>query len=213
MMAVCVTAFGSSVVRLTLQDIANHSGQILTGKVQSTESYWTEEYGSRTIETKVTLEQVAYFKGQRRSSTQFDFTVPGGTVGDMTMRIAGAPEFRQGEEWILFLLPEWKSFPTVGLYQGAYQIVDGVVKDGNGVSVANIDKEGFVVSSLGSPKLQGRAQGANVHVHDSSKAISRQQFLEQIIAIAKKSKPIKLKHDAGKRIAADYTAVPLKEKQ
>ena len=143
----CSSADGSSVVRLSLPDIADHSGQVVRGKVASLQSYWTAAYGSRTIETKITLESVSCFKGQRSVSTLFEFTMPGGTVGDITMRIAGAPEFKQGEEWVLFLLPEWKSFPTVGLYQGAYQLVDGTVVDGNGVPVSNSDNDGFVISA------------------------------------------------------------------
>ncbi len=209
----CSAAFGTSVVRLSLPDIADHSGQILSGTVVSIESYWTEDYGPRTIETKITLEQVSYFKGQRSRSTQFEFTIPGGTVGDMTMRIAGAPEFDRGETWVLFLLPEWKSFPTVGLHQGAYQLVDGVVKDGNGVPVANIDEKGFVFSALPSPKLHGRARGADVHITHSLKSMHQQKFIQRVMSIANNSKPIILSHDAGKRIPADYTSVPLREKQ
>jgi len=212
-LCICSITSASSVVRLSLPDIADHSGQIVTGKVMSIDSYWTEAYGPRTIETRITLEQVAYFKGQRNRAIQFEFTVPGGTVGEMTMRIAGAPEFKQGESWVLFLLPEWKSFPTVGLYQGAYQLVDGEVRDGNGVPVASIDEKGFVVSSLHSPKLEGRARGANVSITSSVRKIAQQTFLEQIASIASNSKPIQLQHDAGKRIKADYISVPLKEKQ
>ncbi len=207
------TSFGSSIVQLSLPDIADHSGQVVRGKVASLESYWTTAYGPRTIETKVTLDQVSYFKGQRSKATQFTYTVPGGTVGDMTMRIAGAPEFKQGEEWVLFLLPEWKSFPTVGLHQGAYQLVDGEVRDGNGVPVASIDEKGFIVSALHSPKLEGRARGANVSITSSVSKIAQQTFLEQISTIARNSKSIQLQHDAGKRIRANYTSVPFRKKQ
>ncbi len=96
------SVFGSSVVRLTLADISDHSGQILIGTVASLESYWIDEYGPRTIETTITLEQVSFLKGQRNSVKQFEFTVPGGTVGGMTMRIAGAPEFKKNETWLFF---------------------------------------------------------------------------------------------------------------
>ncbi|MBC8308948.1 MAG: hypothetical protein ISR75_06895 [Phycisphaerales bacterium] len=209
----CTVSSGTSVVRLTLPDIADHSGQILKGEITAIDSYWTEEFGPRTIETKVTLEHVSYFKGQRSRSTNFEFTVPGGTVGEMTMRIAGAPEFKLGEEWILFLLPEWKSFPTVGLYQGAYQLVEGIVKDGNGVPVADIDQEGFVISAIGSAKLQGRARGATVKKQNEVRKMSQQPFLQRIAFIAGNSKKIPLQHDSGKRVRADYTSVPLKEKQ
>ena len=212
-MCFCTVSSGTSVVRLTLRDIADHSGQILKGEITAIDSYWTEEFGPRTIETKVTLEHVSYFKGQRSRSTNFEFTVPGGTVGEMTMRIAGAPEFKLGEEWILFLLPEWKSFPTVGLYQGAYQLVEGIVKDGNGVPVADIDQEGFVISAIGSAKLQGRARGATVKKQNEVRKMSQQPFLQRIAFIAGNSKKIPLQHDSGKRVRADYTSVPLKEKQ
>ena len=212
-LCLCTISSGTSVVRLTLPDIADHSGQVLKGKITAIDSYWTEEFGPRTIETKVILEHVSYFKGQRSRSTNFEFTVPGGTVGQMTMRIAGAPEFKQGEEWILFLLPEWKSFPTVGLYQGAYQLVDGIVKDGNGVPVGDIDKDGFVISALHAPKLEGRARGANVKIQSKITTISQDRFIEKIKNFAGNSKQISLQHDAGKRVRADYTSVPLREKQ
>jgi hypothetical protein len=212
-LCLCTVSSGTSVVRLTLPDIADHSGQILKGTITTIDSYWTEEFGPRTIETKVTLEHVSYFKGQRSGSTNFEFTVPGGTVGEMTMRIAGAPEFEQGEEWILFLFPEWKSFPTVGLHQGAYQLVDGIVQDGNGVRVSSVDQDGFVLSALHAPKLEGRARGANVKIQSKVTTISQDRFIEKIKIIAGNSKKIPLLHDAGKRVRADYTSVPLREKQ
>jgi len=210
---VCTSSVASSVVRLTLPDIADHSGQILIGAVVSLESYWTEEHGPRTIETQITLEQVSYLKGRRNRSSQFVFTMPGGTVGDMTMRIAGAPEFKENETWVLFLLPEWKSFPTVGLYQGAYQLVDGEVRDGNGVQVSNIDNDGFVISALGTAELKGRARGDRPHTHAALPKITHHAFLERVSAIANDSKKIQVNHDSGKRIKADYTSVPLKAKQ
>ena len=214
---VCVSSlFGTSVVRLPLTEIANHSGQIIVGTVDSIESYWTEEFGTRTIESRIRLEYVEYFKGKRDNSTTFSFTVPGGTVGNMSMQIAGAPVFKVNETWVLFLHPEWKSFPTVGLYQGAYQLVHGIVKDGNGVPIAGINADGFVESSLAKTSLQGKARTQNAVVQArvvSKKPMAQESFLDLVESVAKQSKPIPLTQNAGKRVPADYTSVPLKEKQ
>ena len=114
-------ASASTVIPMNLDTLADHAGQVIVGQVTSVRSYWTE--APRRIESEITFQHVEYLKGTLPTSgSTFSLIVPGGTVGKMTMRIAGAPTYAAGEEWILFLLPEYKTFPVVGVWQGAFRI-------------------------------------------------------------------------------------------
>ena len=74
------------------------------------------------VETLVTLRVATYLKGDL--GQEVTFVVPGGTFGRYRTIIVGAPEFRQGEEVVLFLNARGPSMPYVlRLAQGVFRVV------------------------------------------------------------------------------------------
>lgn len=216
---------GSTVEAMSLGKLADYAGQVIVGDVASVRCYWAEN--PRRIETEITFRNVSYLKGRSADASEsFTLIVPGGTVGDMTLRVCCAPQFKAGTRRLLFLLPTYKTFPTVGLDQGAFEIV----RDSNGVDrvhqsasqpVTGIDDEGFV--QLGGSRRADphqhlvEANGAVIHAVDRTSAGERAQgmtlaeFLEYVQPILDASRDYKLTHPAGRRELVEYRAVPLKE--
>ena len=187
------SAYATSVVRLPLTRIADLTGQIVVGEVRNVRSYWASN--PRRIESVVTLHNVDFLKGGGESQHTLSFTVPGGTVGMWSARVAGAPEFRAGERWALCLLPTWKSFPTAGVHQGAFKFVSTehgeAVIDGRGVPVTELDGGGYVVTT------------------SAARGMPAETFIEQLRGIAKASTPCSLPPGAPVRVIPEYRSVPL----
>lgn len=218
-------ADATSVAPMTVQTLADHAGQVLIGDVTSTRSYWANN--PRRIETEVIFRNVEYIKGKlQNAGTDFTLIVPGGTVGDTRMRICCAPEFKAGERRLLFLLPRYKTFPTVGVAQGAFRIekdetgVDRVYQHGQ-ILVVGVDEKGFVKLAT-----ERRITDASSHLVDSHrtqlkqqqaaetpKAISCSDFLNHIRPILDNSRDHRLIEPAGQRDLVSKTGVSLKASQ
>jgi hypothetical protein len=214
-------ARAGSVAPMSLDVLSDHAGQVIAGRIASVRSYWAEN--PRRIESEVILEHVEYLKGALPDSgSTFRLTVPGGTVGQMGMRIGGVPEFAAGQEWILFLLPTYKTFPVVGLSQGAFRIEadgDGVerVRSASGAPVIGVDDALRIQTARGQ-----RATGTtnlieemNVRVeHDpqqtnAAEGLSYAEFVAQIRPILQASRDHRLSEPAGRRVLVEYTPVPM----
>lgn len=217
------SAVASTVVPMNASTLAGHAGQVIVGEVASVRSYWAD--APRRIETRVFFEKVTYLKGRLADSTErFSLVVPGGTVGEMRMRVCGAPEFRPGERHVLFLLPSYKTFPTVGLWQGAFRLIpdaDGVGRVyQQGVAVTGFDAEGFVRF----------ASGARPSAHEhliagdrarlaaplpspataSAEAMRYEDLAAYLKPILEASRDHKLTEPAGKRVRVELRPVPLR---
>lgn len=219
--ALAAPAMASSIVPMTLETLADHAGQVIVGDVTAVRSYWAEQ--PRRIETEITLRRVEYLKGRLPDSDgTFRLVVPGGTVGQTSMRLAHAPTPNVGQRWILLLLPEYRTYPVVGLSQGAFRLVP----DGDGVErvysaehhpVTGLTEDGFVqLSRTGgwdpTGQLRG-AQGLRVKACPSPAAtvtaLSRDEFVRLLQPILDASRPHKLAGPAGKRVLLRPVAVPL----
>lgn len=101
------------------REIVNGSQVIVHGRVVDVRSDWT---GDRfRIETIVTLEASAYLKGG--PGEHVTFRVPGGTIGRYRSLMVGAPEFRAGDEVVIFLTADGPAVPQVfGLSQGVFRV-------------------------------------------------------------------------------------------
>ncbi len=224
--AACVTSEtrASSVVPMTLETMSDYAGQVITGTIVSVSSYEADE--PRRIESEITLAQVEYLKGALPDSTEtFTFIVPGGTVGQTHLHIGGAPIFRVGEDWILFLLPTYKTFPVVGLSHGALRIVP----DANGVQrvvsasfnpLTGIGKKGFATFAGDAATGTGGTaanliEATNVRVtitnaqKPSVQGIALEDFLALLQPILDNSMDHNLTEPAGRRVLVQYTPVPL----
>lgn len=101
------------------REIVNGSQVIVHGRVADVRSDWT---GDRfRIETIVTLEASEYLKGG--PGERVTFRVPGGTIGRYRSLMVGAPEFRAGDEVVMFLTADGPAVPQVfGLSQGVFRV-------------------------------------------------------------------------------------------
>ncbi|HWL95537.1 MAG TPA: hypothetical protein VNT79_18610 [Phycisphaerae bacterium] len=219
-------AAASTVVAMNLLTLADHAGQVVIGDVQSVRSYWAEK--PRRIETEVVFSNVTYLKGAIPSADKhFSLVLPGGQIGSLQMRLCCAPEFKVGQRRLLFLLPTYKTFPTVGLDQGAFEII----RDAQGVDrvhysksnpVTRIDDEKFVITER---RPTSAVHGHLVHAHNavvrdangppdaaqaSVEGLSLQEFLQILQPILDASRDFKLTEPAGRRVLIDYQAVPLR---
>jgi hypothetical protein len=221
-LAPALPASASSVTPLTVAMLAEYAGQVIVGDVVETRSYWAES--PRRIESEVVFEHVEYLKGPCAAcAARFTLTVPGGTVGDVTARLTDAPTFAAGERWMLFLLPEYKTFPVVGLSEGAFRVkVDagGVqrVYDANCRPVAGIGADGLVqVTDERSARPQ-RSQlvgstGLRVSLSPAGPAategLSYVEFVARLRPTLDASRDYGLTEPAGRRVVATHHAMPL----
>lgn len=139
-------AMASSVAPMTIGEMADHAAQVIVGEVSAVRSYWHD--GRRRIESEVMLANVEYWKGgEAVAGEAFRLIVPGGEVDARRYRLCCAPEFSVGQRRILFLLQEYRTFPTVGLWQGAFLLhrdhagIERVYQDGGG-AVVGIGEDG-----------------------------------------------------------------------
>ncbi len=146
----------------------------------------------------------------------------------MEMRVCCAPSFDRGGRYVLFLLPTYKTYPTVGLGQGVFQLI----RDAQGVErihqygshpVSGFSADGYV-------RLAGRpASEINQHLVDSNRArlaatetgprsagavenaaMSFAEFTAYLRPILEKSRDHGLTEAAGKPVFVEKTATTLK---
>ena len=223
-LALWTSAEASSVMPMALDTLADHSGQVIVGTVTTVRSYWADN--PRRIESEITLAEVEYLKGKLPDSRDtFSFIVPGGEVGEIRMTICCAPEFHVGERWILFLLPAYRTFPVVGLYQGAFLIqpdADGIERvvyrrHGQAEPIVGINAGGFVQQQS---RRYTRADdhllaARNVRLLTPTNATEQQaltyeEFVAQLEPVLEASRDHQLTEPAGRRILVQYRGVPLR---
>ncbi|HEY5912222.1 MAG TPA: hypothetical protein VJA21_16590 [Verrucomicrobiae bacterium] len=97
---------------------------IFVGKVVSSHAEWRSVGTNRVIFTLVEFERQQVLKGEAGVSVTLQFL--GGTVGDVTLEIAGVPKFNAGDREFLFVEGNGVQFcPLVGVFHGKF----GVRKD------------------------------------------------------------------------------------
>jgi hypothetical protein len=132
--------------RFTVGELADGAARVVDGRIVRARSYWTDE--PRRIETEITLAGVRDLKDAGADADD-DLTiiVPGGTVGDTTMRLCCAPALAVGQRWVMFLQPEYRTYPTVAMGQGLFRVVaDGAgavrVLSSGGAPIAGLSARG-----------------------------------------------------------------------
>jgi hypothetical protein len=121
--ALCIGAAAPTsatvLIPVDLETLTREAGVIVHGRVVDVRGVLTAP--RRNIESLVTLEVIESVKGTTGQSVTF--SVPGGRVGRFRRILVGAPEFRDGDEVIVFLNGRAPAVPTlVGLSQGAYRV-------------------------------------------------------------------------------------------
>ena len=113
-------ALGTTVVPLTLEEMNAAASDVMVGTVESQKAGWDDEH--RLIETRVRIRVELRIKG--KGGKVIHVVVPGGVVGEIGMRQAGAARFTAGERVLLLAEKKGKAdVRPVGLFQGKMQIV------------------------------------------------------------------------------------------
>jgi hypothetical protein len=108
------------ILPIEFRELVTTAPVIVHGQVVDVRAEWTE--GRRSVETFVTVAVTEYLKGNL--GEQVIFRVPGGQLGRYRTIFVGAPEFREGDEVVLFLKQSAPSYPyIIGLSQGAFRVV------------------------------------------------------------------------------------------
>ena len=101
------------------REIVSGSQIIVYGRVSDIRPEWID--GRRRIESVITLDAASFYRGT--SARSVTFRVPGGQIGRYKSVTVGAPEFKAGDEVVLFLKAQGPSVPQVfGLNQGVFRV-------------------------------------------------------------------------------------------
>ena len=119
-------SYASSIVELTLKEMCNQSSHIIISRVNSVESYHVKEQNRIFTDIELSVNEV--LKGDLKENQKVKLTVYGGTVGEITTFVVGAPNFRIGENSLLFLSETQsdkfgKVLAVLGLSQGKFNII------------------------------------------------------------------------------------------
>ena len=119
-----VAAFAPALVeRMPLERLTREADLIVTARVLAADSRWADDGDGRNICTTVTLQPGRVLKGVRPAS--LSLRLPGGTVGEITRTVSDIPDFRCGDEAVLFLSRRDGRYGLVGAFQGRVPVRDG----------------------------------------------------------------------------------------
>jgi hypothetical protein len=108
-------AAGSLVQALDLAELTAEAERIVVAHVVSTKSDW--DSSRRTIRTRIEIKVDEAWKGAVAPGEKLVIVQPGGSVGDIEMRVHGMPSFAPGENTVLFLAGQ-AALHVVGMSQG-----------------------------------------------------------------------------------------------
>lgn len=148
-------ARATTLVRLSLEQLSQAATVVVRGRVLAQESRWNQAHTQIVTWTSVQITQS--LKGAPPSLVAIE--QPGGTVGNVHVRVAGTVFFNPQEEFFFFLEPargDASRFLLVGMLQGAYRIVRD---PRNGEEHVIHPLSGFAVSKRGLLDEAGRAGG------------------------------------------------------
>lgn len=160
---------------MPISKVVSLSSHVCWATVESATARWAE--GHREIETVLHLVDSSFLKGD--GPAVFDLVVPGGTLGEWTMKVEGAPQFREGERWMFFLLPEWRTHPCAGMWQGAYRAAEsdgGMIVRGG---VVGGDREVGGLDDHGHPRAPADGE-APLSVAEWTKIVSEACALDAV---------------------------------
>ena len=108
------------IIPIEFRELVTTSSVIVQARVTDVRAAYID--GRRSVQTFVTVAATEYLKGNL--GDHVTFMVPGGVIGRYKTVFVGAPEFRTGDEVVLFLNTQRGGVPfIVGLSQGAYRVV------------------------------------------------------------------------------------------
>ena len=121
----------TTVKRMDLDGLVLGAQEIVIGKVRDSETFWSED--GRLILTRHTIDVSETLKGVNDGTAEI--VTVGGTIGDLTLYVAGMPVFKPGEDTVVFVEAVGPLRTVVGLGQGKFSIADDFVSN----SISNLE--------------------------------------------------------------------------
>jgi hypothetical protein len=114
------TLAATVIIPAEFREIVSGSQIIVHGRVVEVRSDWVD--GRSRVESLVTIEAAAFYRGAPAAT--LTFRTPGGQVGRYKAVTVGAPEFKVGDEAVLFLKEQGPGVPPLifGLNQGLFRV-------------------------------------------------------------------------------------------
>ncbi len=172
----CAPMRATSVIPPEFSDLVNQSDYIVRATVRSVASEYVRP-GSRKIVTKVELDIIEVVAGT--PPQPLVLKLAGGRIGEDEMTIEGVPQFRTGEEYILFVQGNGRQIvPLVAMMHGFYRIereADGraYVARSNRVPLRD-------TAEVTLPVTMGAAAEMQRRMNRPSEALSPPEFIQQI---------------------------------
>lgn len=148
------SARATTVLRVPLEEMSRSCDLVIQARVQAVITSASPD-DERRISTTVRLEILRVLKGHPTGPT-LTLTLQGGRTERWTLHIPGMPQFRQGDEVVLFLERTSAGFRPAGLSLGTYRVhrdaVTGkarAVRDLRGLAVIDRTKHGLQYPQAG----------------------------------------------------------------
>lgn len=100
-LAVAAPAAASLVVAMDVDELTRRADRVVVGEVLAVESAWDERH--EQIVSTIEVAVADAWKGAAPAGGRLRIVQPGGTVGEVEMRVHGLPQFTAGERAVLFL--------------------------------------------------------------------------------------------------------------
>ncbi len=120
---VTAPARATSVESMPLPRLVREAEAIVQARVVKTTVGWGQHLERRAIVTQVVFGEAQPLKGTAPATLQLF----GGEADGLRMTLAGQPTLAAGDDVLLFLHGGAVECPFVGVWQGVYQLKDGVV--------------------------------------------------------------------------------------
>lgn len=154
LVALASPARATTVLRVPLEEMARACDLVVQARVEAVHTSAAPE-DERRVSTTVRLEVLRVLKGHP-TAPALTLTLPGGRTDRWTLMIPGMPQFRVGEEVVLFLEKTSAGLRPAGLSLGTYRVRRDsetgrvrAVRDLQGVAVIDRTKQGLQYPNAG----------------------------------------------------------------
>lgn len=117
-LAVASVAQATTMLEQDVAALTKSSAVVVRAKVLASQARWTSDRARIVTDTE--LEVLEAWKGA--PAARVVVMQPGGIVGELGQKVAGAARFTVGEEVVLFLEPRGDRFTVAGMSQGAFHV-------------------------------------------------------------------------------------------
>jgi len=141
------SAHSTSVLPPTFDELVARADEVILARVVARESSWVTSRSGQAIVTDVTFAVERTLKGEPRIQRTLEFL--GGTVGDVSLTVAGIPDFQVNDRDVLFVRDTGRpASPLVGFSYGRFRVVrdatfgTDIIRTFDGRPLASLDDVG-----------------------------------------------------------------------